>query len=85
MTFRKNKNKSSNQSREYWYGIPESLQTQTLAETQKKGHQTNLKHLKSIPKNPRYSPQYGRQFCCVWEKPMRTSTKGYVMHAEMSI
>jgi hypothetical protein len=43
-------------SREYWYGRPESLLAQTLAETQKKGNKTNLKYPKSIPKNPRDLP-----------------------------
>ena len=59
---------------EYWYGGPESLLDQTLAETQKKGGETNLKLPKKYPpENLRY-PQYGRQFCCEWEIPLRTST-----------
>jgi hypothetical protein len=33
----------SKESREYWYGRPESLLAQTLAKTQKKGDETNLK------------------------------------------
>jgi hypothetical protein len=56
VTSQKEKKKSSNESREYWYGRPESLLAQTLAETQKKGNKTNLKHPKSIPKNPRDLP-----------------------------
>jgi hypothetical protein len=36
ITSQKRKQQSRNQSREYWYGRPESLQTHTLAETQKK-------------------------------------------------
>jgi hypothetical protein len=83
--FSKKKNQSSNQRREYWYGRPESLQTQTLAETQEKGHQTNLKHPKSIPKNLIYIPQYGRQLCCGWENPLWTSTTGSIMHAKMTL
>jgi hypothetical protein len=64
----------SKESREYWYGRPESLLAQTLAETQKKGDETNLKLPKSIPRKPERNPQYGRQFCCGWEIPLRTST-----------
>jgi hypothetical protein len=33
---RKKKKRSRKESREYWYGRPESLLAQTLAETQKK-------------------------------------------------
>jgi hypothetical protein len=40
----------SKESREYWYGRPESLLSQTLAETQKKDDETNLKLPKSIPR-----------------------------------
>jgi len=54
--FSEKKNQSSKEIMEYWYGRPESLLAQTLAETQKKGNKTNLKHPKSIPKNPRYLP-----------------------------
>jgi hypothetical protein len=39
----------SKERREYWYGRQESLLAQTLAETQKKGDETNLKLPKSIP------------------------------------
>jgi hypothetical protein len=42
----------SKESREYWYGRPESLLAQTLVETQKKGDETNLKLPKSIPSKP---------------------------------
>jgi hypothetical protein len=65
---------SIKESREYCYGRPESLLAQTLAETQKKGDETNLKLPKSIPRKPKRSPQYGRQFYCKWEIPLRTST-----------
>jgi hypothetical protein len=46
----------SKERREYWYGRPESLQAQTLAETQKKGDETNLKLPKSITRKPKRSP-----------------------------
>jgi hypothetical protein len=55
---RKKKKQSRKESREYWYGRPESLLAQTLAETQKKkkSNKTNLKHPTSIPQNPRDFP-----------------------------
>jgi hypothetical protein len=62
------------ESREYWYGRPESLLAHTLAETQKKGDETNLKIPKRISRKPERNPQYGRQFCCEWEIPLWTST-----------
>jgi hypothetical protein len=55
MTLKK-KMQPSKESREYWYGRPESLLAQTLAETQKKGDETNLKLPKSIPRKPERSP-----------------------------
>jgi hypothetical protein len=47
---------TSKESREYWYGRLESLLAHTLAETQKKGDETNLTLPKSIPKKPERSP-----------------------------
>jgi hypothetical protein len=61
--------KPRKESREYWYGRPESLLAQILAETQKKVIKPILKY----PENPR-DPQYGCQFYCEWEIPLRTST-----------
>jgi hypothetical protein len=58
----------SKESREYWYGRPESLLSQTLAETQKKDDETNLNYQKVSPENST-DPQYGHQFCCGWEIP----------------
>jgi hypothetical protein len=46
----------SKETREYWYGRPESLLSQTLAETQKKYDETNLKLRKSIPRKLKRSP-----------------------------
>jgi hypothetical protein len=47
---KKKKKKTIKQScREYWYGRPESLQTQTLAKTQKKGNKTNSKIPQKYP------------------------------------
>jgi hypothetical protein len=55
-SFPEKKKQPSEESREYWYGRPESLLAQTFAETQKKGNKTNLKYPTSIPKNPRDLP-----------------------------
>jgi hypothetical protein len=54
--FHKNKMQPSKESREYWYGRPESLLAQTLAETQKKGDETNLKLPKKYPQKTREIP-----------------------------
>jgi hypothetical protein len=52
--FSKIKMQLRKESREYWYGRPESLLAQTFAETQKKGDETNLKIPKKVsPENPR--------------------------------
>jgi hypothetical protein len=48
--------KTSKESREHWYGKPESLLAQTLAEAQKKGDETNLKLPKNIPGKLKRSP-----------------------------
>jgi hypothetical protein len=50
--FPEKKNQSSEESKDYWYGRPESLLAQTVAETQKKGNKTNLKHPKMYPQKP---------------------------------
>jgi hypothetical protein len=48
----KRKKQSSEERREYWYGRPESLLAQTLAETHKKGNKTNFKTPKKYPQKP---------------------------------
>jgi hypothetical protein len=41
-SFLEKKKYSSEENKEHWYGRPESILAQTLAETQKKGNKTNF-------------------------------------------
>jgi hypothetical protein len=66
----------------YWYGRPESLLAQTLAETQKKGNETNLKLPKKYPQKTREIPSMVANFVVGGKSLLRSSTKGLIMHAE---
>jgi hypothetical protein len=84
VTSRKIKMQPSKESREYWYGRPESLLAQTLAETQKKGDETNLKLPKKYPQKTREIPSMVANSVVGGKSLLRTSTKGFIMHAEMT-
>jgi hypothetical protein len=72
------------ESREYWYGRAESLLTQNLAETQKKGDETNLKIPKNDPQNPRYLPSTVTNSVVGGKSLLQTIIKGFIMHAKMT-